>query len=43
MTRHSETANYLWVDGHVSNEVFTDTYDPTRNLDRWNPGKAALP
>ena len=43
MTRHGETANYLWVDGHVSSEVFTDTYDPTRNLDRWNPGKAALP
>lgn len=42
-TRHSGSANYLWVDGHVSNELFTDTYDPTRKLDRWNPGSAALP
>ncbi len=42
-TRHRESANYLWVDGHVSLEVFADTFDPTRNLDRWNPGSAALP
>jgi len=42
-TRHSMTANYLWVDGHVSNEVFSDTYDPTRSLDLWNPGREDLP
>lgn len=42
-TRHGSSANYLWVDGHVTTEVFSDTFDPKRNLDRWNPEKAALP
>jgi prepilin-type processing-associated H-X9-DG protein len=41
--RHRESANYLWVDGHVSTEVFSDTFDLPRGLDRWNPGRAALP
>lgn len=26
-TRHVGVANYLWVDGHVSAEIFDDTYD----------------
>jgi prepilin-type processing-associated H-X9-DG protein/prepilin-type N-terminal cleavage/methylation domain-containing protein len=42
-TRHGASANYLWVDGHVSAEVFSDTFDRQRHLDRWNPGRAALP
>jgi prepilin-type processing-associated H-X9-DG protein/prepilin-type N-terminal cleavage/methylation domain-containing protein len=41
--RHGSSANYLWVDGHVSSEVFSDTFDLTRHLDRWNPGEADLP
>lgn len=41
--RHDRSANYLWVDGHITTEVFSDTFDPSRKLDRWNPGKAALP
>ena len=41
-TRHGSVANYLWVDGHVTAEVFSNTFDMTRNLDRWNPGSAAL-
>lgn len=43
MSRHIKSANYLWVDGHVTAEVFSDTFDPSRKLDRWNPGSAALP
>jgi prepilin-type processing-associated H-X9-DG protein len=42
-TRHGTMANYLWVDGHVSEEVFSSTFDQTKNLDRWFPGKAANP
>jgi prepilin-type processing-associated H-X9-DG protein len=42
-TRHGTTANYLWVDGHVTTEGFSDTFDLTRGLDHWNPGKAAFP
>jgi prepilin-type N-terminal cleavage/methylation domain-containing protein/prepilin-type processing-associated H-X9-DG protein len=41
--RHGTIANYLWVDGHVSGEVFSSTFDLSRNLDRWHPGKAGLP
>jgi prepilin-type processing-associated H-X9-DG protein/prepilin-type N-terminal cleavage/methylation domain-containing protein len=40
-TRHGTTANYLWVDGHVSAEVFSDTFDTTKKLDRWCPELAA--
>lgn len=42
-TRHGTNANYLWVDGHVSGEVFSTTFDLARNLDRWYPGKACIP
>lgn len=42
-TRHDSVANYLWLDGHVTSEVFSDTFDASRNLDRWNPGKAVIP
>jgi prepilin-type processing-associated H-X9-DG protein/prepilin-type N-terminal cleavage/methylation domain-containing protein len=42
-TRHGTTANYLWVDGHVSGEMFSSTFDLQRNLDRWFPGKAGNP
>jgi prepilin-type processing-associated H-X9-DG protein/prepilin-type N-terminal cleavage/methylation domain-containing protein len=42
-TRHATVANYLWLDGHVSADAFSDTFDLSRNLDRWNPGRAGLP
>jgi prepilin-type N-terminal cleavage/methylation domain-containing protein/prepilin-type processing-associated H-X9-DG protein len=41
--RHDGVANYLWVDGHVTAELFSNTFDLERNRDRWNPGRAALP
>jgi prepilin-type processing-associated H-X9-DG protein len=42
-TRHGTTANYLWVDGHVSAEVFSSTFDMQKKIDRWCPELAARP
>ncbi len=42
-TRHGTMANYLWVDGHVSGEVFSDTFDTSKKLDRWCPELADRP
>jgi prepilin-type processing-associated H-X9-DG protein len=42
-TRHGTTANYLWVDGHVSGEMFSITFDTQKKLDRWCPEIAARP
>ncbi len=39
--RHRGVSNFLWVDGHVSPESFTDTFDWDKQLDRWDPGFAA--
>lgn len=41
--RHSGTANYLWVDGHVSANQFDETFDLETHVDRWDPGRASLP
>jgi prepilin-type processing-associated H-X9-DG protein len=42
-TRHGTTANYLWFDGHVAAEVFSNTFDTNKTLDRWCPELAARP
>lgn len=42
-TRHAGVANYLWCDGHVSAEVFSDTFDMSKKRDRWCPQLAAIP
>lgn len=39
--RHAGTAQYLWVDGHVSTEAFEDTFDAPARVDRWCPQRAA--
>lgn len=41
--RHVESANYLWVDGHVSQHRFAETFDMAANRDRWDPGKTNAP
>jgi len=35
--RHSGRANYLFVDGHIECLRLEETYDPTHQVDRWNP------
>jgi len=41
--RHAGAANYLWVDGHVSVNRFSETFDLDNHVDRWNPGRAGEP
>ncbi|MCA9231343.1 MAG: DUF1559 domain-containing protein [Planctomycetales bacterium] len=41
--RHSQSANYLWIDGHVSVHRFAETFDIDAGRDRWDPGKAEMP
>jgi len=38
--RHSQRANYTFVDGHSEARAFSTIFDPARNVDAWNPGKA---
>ncbi|MEM9658062.1 MAG: DUF1559 domain-containing protein [Planctomycetota bacterium] len=38
--RHAGVENYLWVDGHVTGELFTETFDIASGIDCWDPGKA---
>jgi prepilin-type N-terminal cleavage/methylation domain-containing protein/prepilin-type processing-associated H-X9-DG protein len=38
--RHFESANYLWVDGHVTANEFSTTFDRSGKIDRWDPGQA---
>ncbi|MFX0194565.1 MAG: prepilin-type N-terminal cleavage/methylation domain-containing protein [Candidatus Hodarchaeota archaeon] len=40
MTRHGRTSNYVFIDGHVINSMFEETFDPSRNIDDWNPATA---
>jgi prepilin-type processing-associated H-X9-DG protein/prepilin-type N-terminal cleavage/methylation domain-containing protein len=35
--RHDGLVNYVFVDGHVESMAQTNTYDPARGLDLWNP------
>ncbi len=40
-TRHQDSSNYLWVDGHVSTQLLEETFDIQSRTDRWDPGMAA--
>ena len=35
--RHNEKSNYAFVDGHVESRRLTNTFDPDRLIDDWNP------
>lgn len=37
---HDGKANYLFLDGHVETLRVEDTFDPARNINRWNPSLA---
>lgn len=39
-TRHGKTSNYLFVDGHVESLPIEATFNPIKNLNRWNPSLA---
>lgn len=38
--RHKNRANYAFVDGHAEARKFETTFQPTNQLDHWNPGMA---
>ncbi|MFZ4775594.1 MAG: prepilin-type N-terminal cleavage/methylation domain-containing protein [Terrimicrobiaceae bacterium] len=38
--RHGKTSNYLFVDGHAESLTVEATFDPSKNLNLWNPAKA---
>ncbi|MEX0876368.1 MAG: type II secretion system protein [Phycisphaerales bacterium] len=40
MHLHGDDAGsgYAWLDGHATSAGFGETYDPSTNTDRWNPG-----
>ena len=44
MHRHGDNAmsGYAWLDGHASTNAFSETYTPSTNTDRWNPGDRKL-
>ena len=46
MHRHGGTSNsasgYAWLDGHASTVAFSETYDPSNSIDRWNPSNKKL-
>ena len=39
-TRHLKRSNYIFCDGHAAKQRFTDTYEPCRQIDNWNPATA---
>lgn len=43
MHRHHESGSgYAWLDGHASTDAFSETFDPTNSIDRWNPADRKL-
>lgn len=38
--RHDPDAGYAWLDGHASETPFRQTFDPDRDVNRWNPAAA---
>jgi len=41
--RHSGSANYVFADGHAEARDFITIYNPSENVDCWNPGTAGTP
>lgn len=37
MHRHDANSGYTYLDGHASNTSFNETYDPSKDIDQWNP------
>ncbi len=38
--RHLKKSNYGFCDGHAASHRFEETYDPSRQIDNWNPDTA---
>jgi prepilin-type N-terminal cleavage/methylation domain-containing protein/prepilin-type processing-associated H-X9-DG protein len=38
--RHLKRSNYAFCDGHAARHRFEDTYDPSKQIDNWNPATA---
>ncbi len=38
--RHGKTSNYAFVDGHIEALKVTDTFDPDKDINLWNPSLA---
>lgn len=39
VSRHGGQCNYAMVDGRVVAQSLTNTYDPSRSINLWNPGR----
>lgn len=38
--RHGQTSNYCFVDGHVESRAFNTTFQTSKGIDLWHPGRA---
>jgi prepilin-type processing-associated H-X9-DG protein len=38
--RHGKSSNYLFIDGHSESLPIEQTFDPAKNINRWNPALA---
>jgi len=38
--RHDQKSNFAYCDGHVAKQRFVDTFNPTNNVNNWNPDTA---
>jgi prepilin-type processing-associated H-X9-DG protein len=35
--RHGDSSGYVYLDGHAESLPIKETYDPSSNIDQWNP------